>query len=135
MNSYKFSYKLLVSAFVLGLGLPAACSMESSAKVVSFQKDVHPILKAACAACHTPPSGDGYLKAGLSVASYDDLMKGTKLGPIITPGQSLNSTLNRLVEGRPGVNAAIRMPHGKDKLPEAQLTLLRQWVDQGAKNN
>jgi len=27
------------------------------------------------------------------------------------------------------------MPHGKVKLPEAQLAIIRQWVDQGAKNN
>ncbi len=129
------SHPLLASALVLGLGLLAGCSGESPAKPVSFQKDVHPILKAACAECHTAPKGEGYQKTGLSVSSYEELMKGTKLGPVIIPGQSLNSNLNRLVEGRPGVDPSIRMPHGKVKLPETQLALLRQWVDQGAKNN
>ena len=129
------SRKLLASALVLGLGLLAGCSGEGPNKPVSFQKDVSPILKAACAECHTAPDGEGYQKSGLAVSTYEELMKGTKLGPVIIPGQSLNSSLNRLVEGRPGVNPSIQMPHGKVKLPEAQLALLRQWVDQGAKNN
>ena len=43
--------------------------------------------------------------------------------------------LNRLIEGRPGVDPSIQMPHGKTKLTEAELTTIRKWVDQGAKNN
>ena len=62
-------------------------------------------------------------------------MKGTKMGPVIVPGQSLNSSLNRLIEGRPGVDPSIQMPNGKVKLPEADLATIRKWVDQGAKNN
>lgn len=130
------SHKLLVSTLVLSLGLLAGgCSGEKPAKPVSFQKDVYPILKAACAECHTAPDTEGYQKSGLAVTTYEELMKGTKLGPVIIPGQSINSSLNRLAEGRPGVDPSIQMPHGKVKLPEAQLALLRDWVDQGAKNN
>jgi hypothetical protein len=129
------SRKLLASALVLGLGVLAGCSGEKPDKPVSFQKDVHPILKASCAECHTPPQGEGYQKSGLAVGTYEELMKGTKMGPVIIPGQSLNSSLNRLIEGRPGVNPSIQMPHGKVKLPEEQLVIIRKWVDQGAKNN
>ena len=132
MNSHKL---LVASTFVLGLGLLTGCSGESPSKPVSFQKEVYPILKAACAECHTAPNGEGFQKSGLAVGSYEELMKGTKLGPVIIPGKSLNSSLNRLVEGREGVHASIQMPHGRVKLPEEQLALLRQWVDQGAKNN
>ena len=129
------SHKLLVSALILGLGTLAGCSVEKPEKPVSFQKDVLPILKAGCAECHTAPDGEGYQKSGLAVGTYEELMKGTKMGPVIIPGQSLNSSLNRLAEGRPGVDPSIQMPHGKVKLPEEQLALLRKWVDQGAKNN
>lgn len=129
------SRKLLASALFLGLGVLAGCSGEKPAKPVSFQKDVYPILKASCAECHTAPDGEGYQKSGLAVGTYEELMKGTKMGPVIIPGQSLNSSLNRLIEGRPGVNPSIQMPHGKVKLPEEKLTLIRKWVDQGAKNN
>ncbi|MBK9952182.1 MAG: hypothetical protein IPP10_11830 [Candidatus Competibacteraceae bacterium] len=129
------SRKLVATALVLGLGVLVGCSAEQPTKVVSFQKDVLPILKASCAECHTPPSGEGYQKTGLAVDTYDHLMKGTKMGPVIVAGQSLNSSLNRLIEGRSGVDPSIRMPHGKVKLPDAQLAMIRNWVDQGAKNN
>ena len=129
------SRKLLASALILGLGALAGCSTEKPEKPASFQKDVLPIMKASCAECHTAPDGEGYQKSGLAVGTYEELMKGTKMGPVIIPGQSLNSSLNRLAEGRPGVDPSIQMPHGKVKLPEAQLVLLRKWVDQGAKNN
>ncbi|HRD64914.1 MAG TPA: hypothetical protein PKY50_02040 [Candidatus Competibacter sp.] len=129
------SRKLLAFALVLGLGMSAGCSGEKTDKPVSFQKDVYPILKASCAECHTPPDGEGYQKSGLAVSTYEELMKGTKMGPVIIPGQSLNSSLNRLIEGRPGVNPSIQMPHGKVKLPEEKLVMIRKWVDQGAKNN
>ena len=129
------AHKLLVSAMILGLGALAGCSAEKPDKPVSFQKDVYPILKMSCAECHTPPNGEGYQKSGLAVDTYEGLMKGTKMGPVIVPGQSLNSTLNRLIEGRSGVNPSIQMPHGKVQLPEEKLVLIRKWVDQGAKNN
>ena len=129
------SRKLLATALVLGLGVLSGCSGEQPDKLVSFQKDVFPILKASCAECHTAPDGEGYKKTGLAMSTYEELMKGTKMGPVIIPGQSLNSSLNRLIEGRPGVNPSIQMPHGKVKLPEEKLVVIRKWVDQGAKNN
>ncbi len=129
------SCKLLASALLLGLGVLAGCSGEKPAKPVSFQKDVLPILKSSCAECHTAPSGEGYQKSGLAVGSYAELMKGTKMGPVVIPGQSLNSSLNRLIEGRAGVDPSIQMPHGKVKLPAEQLAVIRAWVDQGAKDN
>ena len=116
------SRKLLATALILGLGVLAGCSGEQSDKLVSFQKDVFPILKASCAECHTAPDGEGYKKTGLAMSTYEELMKGTKMGPIIIPGQSLNSSFNRLIEGRPGVDPSIQMPHGKVKLPAEQLT-------------
>ena len=126
--------KPLAFTLILGLGALGGGS-EPSDKPGSFQEDSMTILKSSCAECHTPPKGEGYQKTGLAVGTYEELMKGTKMGPVIVPGQSLNSSLNRLIEGRPGVDPSIQMPHGKVKLPEAQLVLLRKWVDQGAKNN
>ena len=95
------SRKPLAFALVLGLGMLAGCSGEQPNKPVSFQKNVYPILKANCAECHTAPDGEGYTKSGLALSTYEELMKGTKMGPIIIPGQSLNSSFNRLIEGRP----------------------------------
>ena len=106
----------------------AACGQ----KDVSFKADVMPILKQYCLECHTE-KGEGAQKSGLVMESYDSLMKGTRFGAIVKPGDSLTSALNMLVEGRAA--PSIRMPHHKEPLSKDQTALLRAWVEQGAKNN
>jgi len=106
----------------------AACAPSG----VSYKKDVQPILTKYCAECHTP-GGKGFVASGLDVTSYATLMKGTKFGKVVKPGDALTSTLNMLVEGR--ANAAIRMPHGRAKLPDKDIATLKSWVNEGAKDN
>lgn len=60
-------------------------------------------------------------------------MKGTRLGPVIVAGQSVSSTLVRLIEGK--ADPSIRMPHGKEPLDAAKIKTIKTWVDAGAKNN
>ena len=97
---------------------------------VSYRKDVVPIIEAKCIECHLPPKGIGYLTSGLSMESYEAFMKGTIYEPVIIPGDSLHSVLNMVVEGR--LNSSMRTPY---PLTEEETAILRQWVDQGAKNN
>ena len=102
-------------------------------RTISFRQNVQPILKSNCIECHVPPSGEGYLRTGLSMATYEDLMHGTIYGPVIVPGNSRHSILNMLVEGRAG--PSMRMPHGRKPLDAYEIEILRLWVDQGAANN
>jgi hypothetical protein len=97
---------------------------------MSYKLDVKPILDSRCVACHSP-GGDGYKTSGLDLSTYEGLMKGTKHGPIVVPGEPLTSNLNVLIEGR----AQVRMPHHERPLLVAQTEILREWVKQGAKNN
>ena len=114
---------LLSSALVL-----AACGQ----KEVSYKGDVQPILQTYCVECHTE-GGAGYEKSGLLLTSYDNVMKGTRFGSIIKPGDALSSTMIMLVEGR--ADPSIKMPHGKESMPKDKIERLKQWVAQGAKNN
>ena len=82
--------------------------------------------------CHVE-GGKGLKASGLSMESYDNLMKGTDNGPIIKPNDAISSTLVMLVEGR--ADPSIRMPHGKKNLPKEDIAVIKLWVDQGAKNN
>jgi hypothetical protein len=111
---------------VLLLTLAGCVSQES----ISYKEDVVPIIEAKCIECHLPPKGEGYLKSGLSMESYESLMKGTIYGPVIVPGDSRHSTLNMVVEGR--LNASMRAPY---PLTEEEIAILRRWVDQGAEND
>ena len=108
--------------------LLAACGQ----KEISYQADVAPVLKQYCLECHVE-GGDGYAKSGLQMSSYESLMKGTKFGSIIKPGDGLSSVLIMLVEGR--VDPSIKMPHGREAMPKEKIEVLKQWVVQGAKNN
>ena len=100
---------------------------------VSFREDVQPILRSNCIECHIPPNGEGYLKTGLSMATYGDLMRGTIYEPVIVPGNSRHSILNMLVEGR--ADPSMSMPHGRKPLKAEEIKILRVWVEQGARNN
>jgi hypothetical protein len=103
-------------------------------QTISYHKDVYPLLETNCLACHSPPDGEGYLKTHLNMESYRSLMQGTLYGPVIVPGDSRKSILNMLVEGR--ADASLRMPHQRnDPLTAQEIGILRQWVDQGARDN
>ncbi len=100
---------------------------------VSYSKDVQPIVQANCAECHTG-EGAGIQTSGLDMSSYEGLMKGTKFGPVIVPGNSVSSTLILLIQGK--ADPSISMPHGaKGALNEADISTMVTWVDQGAKDN
>jgi Planctomycete cytochrome C len=99
---------------------------------VSYSKEVQPILAKNCSQCHTPGE-KGFMASGLDTTSYQSLMKGGKFGPLIKPGDALSSSLNMLVEGR--AHSSIQMPHGRAKLPDKEIAILKVWVNEGAKDN
>ena len=110
-------------------------------KQVSFNNDVKPILTASCLECHDG-SGEGSEKSGFSLKDYNSLMKGTKFGSVIVPGDSVSSTLYRLIAHK--ADPEIQMPphhdttlaEGKvDPLTLVQIETIKMWIDQGAKNN
>jgi len=107
--------------------LASGCSKE-----VSFAKDVHPILDRHCMECHVKGE-KGHLESGLSMGSYAELMKGTNFGSVIVPGDSISSTLSRLISHK--ADKSINMPHDKQMIPAKQIKLISTWIDQGAKNN
>lgn len=119
---------------IFGAMLLTAVSVTAQAeKVVSFKADIRPILDDYCLSCHVP-GGKGFEKSKLDLSSYQSLMKGTQFGPIIKPGDSQNSTLNMLIEGR--ADPSISMPYGiKGSLSPDKVKLFKRWVDQGAQDN
>lgn len=83
--------------------------------------------------CHQS-GGPGFEASGLNMQSYDTLMKGTKFGPVIKPGDAISSTLVRLIKGK--ADPSINMPHGgRQPLSEVEIQQVETWINQGAKNN
>lgn len=123
--------------WVLSAALPialfaglAGCASEET---VSFSQSVKPVIDQNCLACHQP-GGAGLESSGFSMVSYEDLMRGTKFGPMIIAGDAEGSNLVVLMEGR--ADPSISMPHGSMKpVRKADIQTIRRWIDQGAKNN
>ena len=101
-------------------------------KQASFSEDVMPILEAKCLSCHAEGS-EGFEASGFSVESYENLMKGTRQGPVIEPGHSYFSTLQIVVEHR--ADPSVSMPRDSAKLSAAEIQTIGEWIDQGAKKN
>lgn len=89
----------------------------------SFQHVILPLLQEKCAACHNHTVRQG----GLNLESYEALRSGGKRGAPIVPGKSAESLLVRMLEG----SLKPQMPLG-DKLSEAEIKLLKDWIDAGA---
>ena len=125
----------------LAISIVAAVMVTGCSREVSFSKDVKPILSARCLECHDG-KGEGSEESGLILITYDDLMRGTKFGQVVVPGDSESSTLYRLIAHK--ADTKIQMPpHTKDTLAskiltplnEEQIETIKTWIDQGAKNN
>jgi len=91
---------------------------------VSFQKDIRPIFEQACAKCHLGEMAMGKLR----LDSEASILKGGASGPAVVAGKSGDSVLVKRILG---LNDAPRMPMGGAPLSDAQVKLIRAWVDQG----
>ena len=99
------------------------------------------MLNAKCLSCHDG-SGEGSAKSGFSVKTYDSLMMGTKLGKVIVPGEAVSSTLYRLIAHKASPEVQMPPHHTQslakgraEPLTEGEIDTIKQWIDQGAKNN
>ena len=129
MTNFTRSASMMCLLVLIMIAL-AGCKKEEA---VSYSQDVKPILDKYCIECHLP-GGQGYEASGFSIASYVDLMKGTRNGPMIISGDSLGSNMLVLMEGR--ADPSIKMPHGKAvSATKEELETIRLWIDQGARNN
>jgi len=124
-----FPKKALIAATLLAA---TAVTGTAWAEHASFKDEIFPIIEKYCVECHQP-GGDGFEKSGLDMTSYQGIMKGTRHGPIVVPGDAFSSNLNVLIEGR--ASFELKMPHGRKGLTKWERLLIRRWVNRGANNN
>ena len=106
--------------------------VQTSQTKKSFREDIVPIFKGRCESCHQP-GGEGVEKSGLDLTSYAGVMKGTKFGPMVIPGEPESSNLMLLLDWR--ASPQLRMPHGKKQLSSCDRNDIRAWIREGAKDN
>jgi mono/diheme cytochrome c family protein len=118
---------------LIGVGLFSATKEAcAAAPQMSFADDVMPIFRGRCVSCHQP-GGEGFEKSGVDLTSYAGVMKGTKYGPMVIPGDAQGSNVMWLLDWR--ASPELRMPHGKKKLSTCDRDAIRAWISEGAKDN
>jgi mono/diheme cytochrome c family protein len=100
---------------------------------VTYATDMKPIFDVSCVKCH---SGDRP-KAHLHMDTLEGVLKGTKEGAIVNPGDSANSFIVKAI-AHTTTDHDSWMPPPKNKagiqpLTPEQIGLIRAWIDQGAK--
>ena len=109
-------YAILIIATTLAAAPPD--------KAEHFELKIRPVLANRCFGCHsTAPLG------GLTMTSRNGLLKGGKTGPAVVPGNPDESLLIQAIEH---TNDKMKMPLGAAKIPPAEITLLKEWVKDGA---
>ncbi|MBO61622.1 MAG: hypothetical protein CMO63_06605 [Verrucomicrobiales bacterium] len=95
------------------------------AGAVEYLRDIKPVLKERCYACH----GALKQKAGLRVDSAANLRKGSRDGDVLALGQAVEGKLlARLLS--PDVDE--RMPPEGAPLKAAEIAVIREWIAVGA---
>lgn len=90
---------------------------------LSYQHHIAPLFAEKCAACHNHTMRKG----GLNLESYESLRSGGQRGDTLVPGKSAESLLVKYLEGA----LKPQMPLG-DKLSDADIALVKRWIDAGA---
>jgi hypothetical protein len=111
---------------------PKKVPIQNSQSKMSFQDDVMPIFVGRCISCHQP-NAQGTKASGLDLTSYAGLMKGTKFGAMVIPGDPQSSNLMLLLDWRAAPE--LRMPLGKKQLSPDDRNAIRSWIREGAKDN
>lgn len=111
------------------LTLCLASALPLRAATVDYEKQLLPLLKDNCLPCHNKTT----TKGGLDMESVELMLKGGDNGPSLLPGDGAKSLLYQAAAGEwdsempPKNNKVSAQP-----LNSGQLTLLRQWIDEGA---
>ena len=91
---------------------------------VDYNSQIQTIFNEKCTGCH---GGSG----GLTLSSYDELMKGGNSGAVIKAGDASNSLLIQRIEG----SVTPQMPQGGDALSDSVISLIKKWINEGAAEN
>ena len=113
------------------MGLRVVCVLLGSlvatafAREIDYARDVHPLLLARCGSCHSGSQP----QAALRLITRADILRGGRSGPAIVANSSASSLLIQRITGV----KTPRMPYNADPLPDAEVRILKDWIDQGAK--
>jgi hypothetical protein len=89
-----------------------------------FARSIRPVFLKHCFQCH----GGEKVESELDLTDRAGLMKGGVAGPSVVPGDAKKSVLFRMVSH----TRKAYMPYEADKLPEATIKEIGEWIELGA---
>lgn len=98
---------------------------KEDAEEVSFSKQIAPLISSKCVSCH-----DDDAAGKLRLDSFAEMKKGGKSGPLLQIGSPQRSLIMARLAAP---NPAQRMPKDAAALSNEELTLVSNWIKQGAK--
>ena len=129
----------LMMSMMLGQQSPAKKSPKKTSEMVSFKKNVFPIIEKQCLPCHAE---ENFNPSELSLDTYDLFVAGGKHGAPFVPGKSKESLVVQKLSTEPPfgdrmpLNTKKKISEGKAKwLTEEEIRTFARWIDQGAKDN
>tara|TARA_B100001250_G_C19813722_1_gene797092 strand:+ start:3179 stop:3820 length:642 start_codon:yes stop_codon:yes gene_type:complete len=103
---------------------------------IDYETNIQPIFDNYCISCHEFP-----IRAGaLELNNYNNLMLGeSNNGPVVIPSNPDSSLLYRVLLRDsvivPNEPICCRMPKDADPLTESQISLIYEWIQEGAEEN
>ncbi|HEX4130228.1 MAG TPA: PSD1 and planctomycete cytochrome C domain-containing protein [Pirellulales bacterium] len=99
-----------------------------ASETIDYMRQVRPIFQQHCVRCHGADEQNGDLRLDTAAS----MLQGGNSGSAIVAGRSGESLLIDAVTT--GENSSTMPPEGEgDRLTAAELKIIRQWIDQGAK--
>jgi hypothetical protein len=91
----------------------------------NYEDDVRPIFARRCFTCHSAAE----MRSGLNLETFAGVLKGGGSGEAVIPGRPASSLLYKAVahEG----DGVPRMPLGGSKIPDAEILVIRDWIQLG----
>jgi hypothetical protein len=108
----------------------ACATLCAAERPVDFNRDIRPILSDNCFFCHGPD--ESKRMAGVRLDTQEDAFARRGESYLIVPGDSAKSLLYQRISHP---KKPLRMPPVTSgfQLTEAQIALLKRWIDEGAK--
>ena len=128
------SEKLALASLLLILSaahgqLPLAAADFARTEVVDFHRDIYPLLRQSCLACHNAKEPE----AGLNLETYESLLKGGDNGPgVVAKDPDASLILARVTGGEEPLMPPEDNSVGAKALTVEELELLKLWIQQGA---
>ncbi|MCW9708080.1 DUF1553 domain-containing protein [Fodinibius salsisoli] len=122
-SGQKYTVYLFVGLTVLSFGLYIFFGHEEQ---VDYNRDIKPILNKNCIACHGGVKKSAQFSLLFQKEAYSKNESGERA---IVPGNPEESEMIRRITHH---DPEVRMPPEGDPLPEDEIELLTEWIEQGA---